>query len=115
MIRFELWHKNLLIGILLYDSLNKLFDDKPWSFHYSDEFKNQTHIVPISQFQDINMIYVSENLFPMFKSRIPSPNRPDIMLDRVARGIGDDDISMLIHYGYKCITDPFLLIFKPVE
>lgn len=106
MIRFELWYKNLIIGVLIYDDF--------WSFYYTDDFKKQDHIKPISQFQDVDMIYVSETLFQMFRTRIPPANRPDILLDRIARGIGDDDVSMLIHYGYKCITDPFLLIFKPV-
>lgn len=114
MIRFELWYKNLIIGVLIYDDLNKLFTDKPWSFHYTDDFGKQDYIKPISQFQDVNMVYVSKELFPIFRTRIPPANRPDILLDRIARGIGDDDVSMLIHYGYKCITDPFLLIFKPI-
>ena len=107
MIRFKLWYKNLLIGILEYDTL--------WIFQYSEEFKNQTNVKPLSQFQNIDQIYFSDILFTMFKVRIPPPTRPDILLNRTANGIEDDDISMLIHYGRRCITDPFILTFNPVD
>lgn len=115
MIRFKLWHKNLLIGTLLYDSLNKLFNDKPWSFHYSDEFKKQDQIKPLFEFSDVNMIYVSKELFMMFRNRIPPPNRPGILQERTKKGVEDDDVSMLIHFGHRCITDPFVLTFNPID
>lgn len=115
MIRFKLWYKNIFVGVLLYDSLNKILNDKPWSFYYSDEFKKQNQLSLLLEFPDVNMIYVSKDLFTIFKSRIPPPNRTDILQERTKKGIEDDDISMLIHFGHRCITDPFVLTFNPID
>jgi len=107
--KFELHYKKLLIGCLYYNPEEFL-----WSFIYSNEFENQNKIKPLFDFPEITKIYISSTLFMMFKNRIPPPNRKDIKAERIKKGIGDDNISMLIHFGYKCITDPFTLTFNPI-
>ena len=106
---FELGYKNNIIGVLTYHA-----DLESWEFYYSKWFKNQNKIKPLFDFPEINKTYFSSKLFMMFKNRIPPPNRIDIKSERIKKGIGDDDISMIIHYGYKCITDPFTLTFNPI-
>lgn len=121
MIRFKLWYKNLFIGYLVYDKINQIFDRYPWTFTYSTDFIQQNIIKPLLDFpilvdeNGLPKMYMSKQLFLFFKNRIPPPNRSGILQERTKKGIEDDDISMLIHFGHRCITDPFVLTFNPID
>ena len=101
--RFELSYKNLTIGYL---SLVK----GKWSFAYDEEFKNQKHLMPMIDFPDVNKVYESEELWPFFTSRIPSPSQPEVQLEiRRQKVDAENEVSLLDLFGKRTITNPFLL------
>ena len=101
--RFELSYKDLKIGSLS-------LDNGKWSFSYSDAFKAQKRLMPMIDFPDINKVYTSEELWPFFTSRIPSPAQPEVLLEIRRRNIDvDNEVSLLDVFGKRTITNPFLL------
>jgi HipA-like protein len=68
---FELSLGNDKIGVLDYDG-------SKWTFEYSDWFKNQEDVKPLTQFPIKNEIYTQEQLWPFFASRIPSTKQPHV-------------------------------------
>ena len=51
---------------------NLSINNGEWSFEYSEEFKNQSDILPLSNFPEKNMVYLSKELCPFFARWIPS-------------------------------------------
>jgi HipA-like protein len=78
-----------------------------WRFEYSEEFKDQTNILPLSNFPDKMKVYESRQLWPFFMSRIPS----DAQLQKKKFGVksSTDIVNLLKMYGKKTITNPFFL------
>lgn len=101
---FHLKYGSLLIGFLIYDK------DK-WIFKYSDEFKNQNVLKPITDFPDLNKVYESKELWPFFAIRIPAINQP-YQLKKIKKANIDknDAIGLLKVFGMKSINNPFKLI-----
>jgi HipA-like protein len=101
--RFELSYKSLIIGYL------SLRNGK-WVFAYSDEFRKQNRLMPMIDFPDVNKIYESEELWPFFTSRIPSPSQPEIQAAIRQNNIdADNEVSLLEFFGRRTITNPYLL------
>jgi len=100
--QFALTYNKLLIGHL---SIN----EGKWTFEYSEEFKRQNDILPLSNFPDKNAVYTSKELWPFFASRIPSEAQlegRDISPDKE---VGRNEVNLLRKYGHKTITNPFTL------
>ncbi|MBN2890702.1 MAG: hypothetical protein JXL97_02440 [Bacteroidales bacterium] len=99
---FEITFKDKLIGILEYD--------KKWIFFYSDEFKNNPFITPITDFPDINKKYESNSLWPFFATRIPTLNQP-FHFKKIEKAKIDknDPVALLKLFGSKSISNPFHL------
>ncbi len=101
---FHLKYGKSLIGILSYE--NNL-----WTFKYSDEFKENKPLNPIIDFPDIEKVYINEQLWPFFASRIPSLNQP-FQLKKIAKANIDknDAVGLLRVFGNETITNPFRLL-----
>lgn len=100
---FGLFYENLLIGKL------KLKDNK-WQFVYSDDFKNQSEISPLGAFPSVDHVYQTEELWPFFASRIPTPSQP-VVRETIAKNNIDPNntVAMLTNFGKRTITNPFEL------
>jgi len=71
---FELTYKSLTIGFL------KL-KESVWTYEYSDEFKKQSDIQPLTDFPDVDKVYESKELLPFFMQRIPSISQPKVQAE----------------------------------
>lgn len=100
---FHLYNGKLLIGTLIYDGEN-------WSFKYSDEFKEESHIIPVIDFPDRDKEYTSKDLWPFFATRIPTLNQPYHFKKIKKANIQEDDsVELLKLFGKETITNPFTL------
>ncbi len=100
---FALSYKNLLIG-------NLQFDNSTWIFEYSNDFKNQHRLRPITDFPDLDKQYQQSELWPFFSSRIPTKNQP--MVQEALRKHSEesfDTVKMLEMFGKRTITNPYVL------
>jgi HipA-like protein len=102
-VRFVLTYNKLVIGYL---SVNQ----GKWTFEYSEDFKKQGEILPLSNFPNKVLVYTSEELWPFFASRIPSAAQ----LERKAKITSDElsernEVHLLRKYGHRTITNPFIL------
>jgi HipA-like protein len=102
-VQFVLSYNKLVIGYL---SVNQ----GKWTFEYSEDFKKQGEILPLSNFPNKEMVYSSEELWPFFASRIPSAAQ----LERKAKITSDElsernEVHLLRKYGHRTITNPFIL------
>lgn len=100
--QFVLTYNKLVIGHL---SIN----EGKWTFEYSEEFKRQNDVLPLSNFPDKNAVYTSKELWPFFASRIPSEAQlegRDISSDKE---VERNEVNLLRKYGHKTITNPFTL------
>ncbi len=98
---FVLSYKGKEIGFLE-------FENKEWTFYYSDWFKSQDKIAPILEFPDKAIVYRSEDLWAFFISRIPSKINRETTFYRNSK----DDPSLadlLKGFGRKTINNPFIL------
>jgi len=103
---FNLSYKQLLVGILRLDS-------GKWVFEYTEEFKQQKQIKPLPDFPNVEKVYRSEELYPFFLHRIPSPKQPKVQEEIRIRHIDEtDEVELLRLFGRKSISNPFLL--RPV-
>lgn len=91
---FELSYRKLPIGVLSYSN-------NEWYFVYSDAFKSQNKIPYIVNFPNKEKEYKSKELWPFFSSRIPS--RINTIDEKYSM------VELLDKYGYKVITNPFVL------
>ena len=100
--QFVLTYNKLVIGHL---SIN----EGKWTFKYSEEFKRQNDVLPLSNFPDKNAVYTSKELWPFFASRIPSEAQlegRDILSEKE---VERNEVNLLRKYGHKTITNPFTL------
>lgn len=99
---FVLTYNKLVIGYL---SIN----EGKWTFEYSEEFKRQNDVLPLSNFPDKNTIYSSKELWPFFASRIPSAAQLEGRDLPVNKDAERNEVNLLRKYGHKTITNPFTL------
>ncbi|MCG8311318.1 MAG: hypothetical protein MI975_28275 [Cytophagales bacterium] len=100
---FILAYEKLIIGFLN-------VENGKWEFSYSQDFKSQDELEPIVDFPDKNKVYVSDELWPFFSSRIPSLNRPSIKETLNKSNIDSTDIVELLKlFGQKTIANPYNL------
>lgn len=96
---FCLMYKNLPIGELVYSG-------GEWQFAYSSEFKMQDAIKPLVNFPTVDKVYLSDQLWPFFASRIPS--NAQLCVASKPR----DVVESLKMYGKRTITNPFVLMSR---
>jgi len=100
--RFELRYEQPKRTPLAIGQLWRAFDR--WWWFYTDEFRAQREVLPLIDFPNPERFYESTALWPLFVSRIPAPvNR------RPEHKALTDEVSLLVHYGERCIQNPWLL------
>lgn len=100
---FSLTFRHLTIGTL---SLEKGL----WSFAYSDEFKKQDRIKPLSDFPDMTKRYEFDHLHPFFLQRIPSLEQPKVRAVIKAENLDPtDEVQLLKRFGRRTIANPYHL------
>lgn len=81
-----------------------------WKFYYSNEFKKNTELSHIVGFPDLNKVYVSDELWPFFKIRIPGLGQPRVRKTIEKENIApDDELALLKRFGKQSISNPYLL------
>lgn len=100
--KFTLTFQELIIGYLY-------LKDNLWSFEYSEEFKAQQEIKPLTDFIDVDKVYSSEELYPFFTQRIPSLSQPKVKALVKEEKIETNLVVLLKRFGKLSITDPFKL------
>lgn len=100
--RFELSYKRISIGFLT-------LDKGVWTFVYSEEFKRQSEITPITDFPHKEKEYQSNTLFPFFAFRIPSQQRIKIQKLASSNAI-EDEVQLLKKFGRQSIANPYQLL-----
>jgi hypothetical protein len=104
--RFELFYRDLPIGWL------ELRDGR-WSFEYTSVFRNQTEVNPLVDFPDVRKVYVTEDLWPFFVSRIPSLAQPQVQETIEKEGLdGHSNVDLLKRFGERTISNPFVLTYQ---
>jgi len=102
-ISFRLTYETLLIG-----TLN--LKDGIWTFSYSDEFKQQNRIKPLTDFPRKEKVYQNSELYPFFLHRIPGLNQPKVKATIEKEKIDKtNEAELLKRFGQISITNPFLL------
>ncbi|MDY6373083.1 MAG: HipA N-terminal domain-containing protein [Bacteroidales bacterium] len=94
---------NLNIGKLLVGTL--LYSDQMWYFNYSNEFKIQNRILPLTNFPSKDKEYAARELWPFFASRIPSNAQLQIEKDQPQ----EDIVTLLKKFGRRTVSNPFEL------
>jgi HipA-like protein len=101
--RFLLTYNDLLVGTLTAEK-------GKWLFEYSEEFKKNEELRPIVEFADVNKVYVNQELWQFFASRIPSFEQSEIEAIIKRENIDDNDVvSLLKRFGRRTINNPFEL------
>ena len=96
----EVWYQTLHVGTL---SREKGL----WRFQYSDAFKRQDAVAPITDFPNRSRVYESAKLWPFFAIRIPSINQPQV---RAFLRNNDASEEMLLNrFGRVSAANPFVL------
>ena len=84
-----------------------------WHFEYTDDFRGQTDVLPLTDFPDLDKHYESEALWPFFAVRIPGLGQP-----AVQRVVNKEDLDqrneaqLLKRFGKTTIANPFVLVSK---
>lgn len=100
---FELSYKDTKIGYL--SLANGI-----WEYNYSEEFKNQITLLPLTDFPNKNKIYQGQDLWPFFLSRIPGLGQPKVQEIIKRENIKkDDEVSLLKFFGKRTIANPYTL------
>ena len=103
--KFLLTYDGLLVGTLT-------VKDGLWKFEYSDKFKSEEELRPIVEFPDVNKVYVNEDLWQFFASRIPSTEQPEVEKILKREHVKEDDaVGLLKLFGKRTISNPFELTF----
>ena len=103
--KFLLSYDGLLVGTLT-------VQDGLWKFEYSDNFRLEDELRPIVEFPDVNKIYVNEDLWQFFASRIPSTEQPEVEEILKREHVQEDDaVGLLKLFGKRTIANPFELTF----
>ena len=103
--KFLLTYDDLLVGTLT-------VEDGVWKFEYSDKFRAEDELRPIVEFPDVDKIYVNEDLWQFFASRIPSTEQPEVEEILKREHVKEDDaVGLLKLFGRRTIANPFELTF----
>jgi len=94
---------NVNLGRLLVGTL--LYSDGIWYFNYSDEFKLQNRILPLTNFPSKEKEYSTKELWPFFASRIPSNAQLQIDKDTPQ----EDIVTLLRRFGRRTVANPYEL------
>lgn len=100
---FKLTYRKLEIGTL------SLKDGK-WTFMYSEAFKAQDKIKPLTDFPNLDKVYTSEDLYPFFLSRIPGSGQTKFQETIKRENIDpDNEAELLKRFGRQTIANSFVL------
>jgi hypothetical protein len=100
---FELSLGKDKIGMLIYGNSN-------WTFEYSDWFKNQNEIIPLTQFPKKGHVYIQKDLWPFFASRIPSKKRPQVEeFIKEHPDKANNLVALLGRFASHSVNNPFTL------
>jgi len=79
-------------------------------FNYSDEFKQQRKYRRLIGFSNLNKEYVSNELWPFFKIRIPGLKQPMIReIIEKEKLDNQNEAALLKRFGYQIMTNPYIL------
>jgi len=84
--------------------------DNQWMFEYTDDFRKQDEYHRLVGFRDLNKKYLSDNLWPFFKIRIPGLKQPIVkeQIEKERLNI-ENEAELLKFFGRKSITNPYIL------
>lgn len=101
--RFSLKYQNTLIG-------NLLFENEEWLFEYSEWFKNQNELQPLLEFPIVENKYKTKELWPFFSNRIPSFKQPKIK-NYIEKNPTErtNTVKLLELFGEYSVNNPFKL------
>lgn len=99
---FSLCFDDLVVGTLH-------LTDGEWVFKYSEAFKAQNEIKPITEFPRVDKVYKAKDLFPFFVHRIPSLSQPKVQSTIKQENIEPNEASLLKRFGEHSISNPFRL------
>lgn len=100
---FELSLGKDKIGTLVYDDAN-------WTFAYTEWFKSQHDITPLTQFPNKEEVYIQEELWPFFASRIPSTKQPQVeKFIKENPEKGNILVALLGRFAAHSVNNPFTL------
>ncbi|WNJ16654.1 HipA N-terminal domain-containing protein [Pontibacter sp. G13] len=101
---FHLKYKRLLIGVLE-------LENGIWRYQYSDEFKEQDRIRPITNFPKLDKTYEAPELWPFFVARIPGLKQPKVQQIIQEEQIDPNNSAQLLkRFGESSINNPFKLV-----
>lgn len=88
-------------------------EDGEYVFRYSNEFKEQQEVPPISAFPDVGHVYRSTDLWPFFRVRVPSLERQDVREVMQQHGINEADVFELLGVlGRRSISTPYEFVLR---
>jgi HipA-like protein len=103
--KFLLTYDDLLVGTLTVEG-------GVWKFEYSDNFRSEPELRPLVEFPDVDKVYVNEDLWQFFASRIPSTEQPEVEKILKREHVKEDDaVGLLKLFGKRTIANPFELTF----
>ena len=104
--RFSLKYQNSVIGELL-------FENEEWLFEYSVWFKNQNELQPLLEFPIVGNKYKNKELWPFFSNRIPSFKQPKIK-NYIEKHLSErtNTVKLLELFGEYSVNNPFKLETK---
>lgn len=104
--RFSLKYQNAVIGSLI-------FDNNEWLFEYSEWFKNQNDLQPLLEFPTVSYVYKTKELWPFFSNRIPSFKQPKIK-EYIEKNPSErtNTVKLLEMFGEYSVNNPFKLETK---
>ncbi len=98
----------VLFGDLEVGTLSR--EDNEWAFRYSDAFRSQTKVQPITDFPNLEAVYHDSTLWPFFQLRIPSTSQPEVV--RRLKSASPDSLDegvLLREFGRWSVANPFEL------
>lgn len=96
---------------------NLKHQDSNYIFNYTEGAKSSEKFTPFSGMDDLTEIYISKELFPLFKNRLLSPKRPEYSKFISWLGLNNDEekpLEILARSGGVRSTDQ-LQLFKKLE
>jgi hypothetical protein len=102
--KFKIYYDSKVIADFSYNNETKVY-----RFEYTEEAKDLGERAIVPDFPNLEKVYESKYLAPFFISRIPPPNRPLIKEEREEKGIAEDPLSLLEHFGRRTWNNPFIV------
>jgi hypothetical protein len=105
-ISFKLFLGSLEVGVL------RLEGDE-WVFAYSEAFRSQSKIAPITNFPHPDREYRSTELWPFFALRVPSLAQAGVQefLEKTRKEA--DEAQLMRQFGRRSVANPFVLEPQP--